>query len=82
MASSLKDLYNIDSECLHSDIPQNKREKAYRRYKSGDLKCIIATNVAARGLDFPEIDIVIQTEPPNATEPYIHRSGRTARKGR
>lgn len=53
MASSLSDCYNLRSESLHSDIPQSKREKAYRNFKSGELKTIIATNVAARGLDFP-----------------------------
>ena len=72
----------IKNEALHGDIPQSKRERAYRQYKAGVLKCLIATNVAARGLDFPEIDVVIQTEPPNNVEPYIHRSGRTARRGR
>ena len=72
----------IQSEALHGDVPQNKREEAYRRFKIGKLKVLVATNVAARGLDFPDIDLVIQTEPPNNTEPYIHRSGRTARKGK
>ena len=52
---------------MHSDIPQSKRERAYRNFKAGTLKCLIATNVAARGLDFPDIDLVIQTEPPNNT---------------
>ena len=42
----------------------------------------MATNVAARGLDFPQIDIVIQMQPPNSTEDYIHRSGRTGRAGK
>jgi superfamily II DNA/RNA helicase len=67
---------------LHGDVPQFKRENAYRKFKEGRLKILVATNVAARGLDFPDIDLVIQTEPPNNTEPYIHRSGRTARKGK
>jgi superfamily II DNA/RNA helicase len=53
MSSSLSDCYHIKSESLHSDVPQHKRERAYRDFKSGQLKCIIATNVAARGLDFP-----------------------------
>lgn len=53
LCSSLKDFYKIDSQALHSDIPQPKRERVYRDFKSGSLKCIIATNVAARGLDFP-----------------------------
>ena len=81
LANSLRD-YGTDGQALHSDIPQHKRQKVYRDFKSGNLHCIIATNVAARGLDFPEIDVVIQAEPPNNVQPYIHRSGRTARKGR
>ena len=72
----------IINEPLHGDVAQSRRESAYRRYKEGKLKCLIATDVAARGLDFPEIDLIIQTEPPENPEPYIHRSGRTARKGR
>jgi ATP-dependent RNA helicase DDX21 len=43
---------------------------------------LIATNVAARGLDFPEIDLIIQMQPPNTTDAYIHRSGRTGRAGK
>lgn len=70
------------NQALHGDVPQSKRENAYRKYKQGQLKILVATNVAARGLDFPDIDLVIQVEPPNNTEPYIHRSGRTARKGK
>ncbi len=46
------------------------------------LKCIVATNVAARGLDFPHIDLVIQMCPPLNTEEYIHRAGRTGRAGK
>ncbi len=43
---------------------------------------MIATNVAARGLDFPDIDLIIQMQPPNTTDAYIHRSGRTGRAGK
>lgn len=45
------------------------------------MNCIVATNVAARGLDFPSIDLIIQMEPPKNTEDYIHRAGRTGRAG-
>jgi len=48
----------------------------------GNLKVLVATNVAARGLDFPDIDLVVQADPPANSEPYIHRSGRTARMGK
>jgi superfamily II DNA/RNA helicase len=52
---------------LHGDVPQSRREKAYNSFKSGSLRCIVATNVAARGLDFPSVDLVIQMTPPNKT---------------
>jgi len=45
------------------------------------LKCLIATNVAARGLDLPKIDLIIQLNPPEDIDFYIHRSGRTGRAG-
>jgi ATP-dependent RNA helicase DDX21 len=52
-----------------------------RRFKEGKFKCLVATDVAARGLDVPNVDLVIQIEPPKDVETYIHRSGRTARAG-
>ena len=72
----------IKSGMLHGDIPQVSRERVFKAFKKGELKCIVATNVAARGLDFPEIPVVIQLEPPKFTESYIHRSGRTGRAGK
>jgi ATP-dependent RNA helicase DDX21 len=63
MSNALAEL-GLRNEPLHGDVPQNRRENAYRNFKSGSLKYLIATNVAARGLDFPEIDMVIQIEPP------------------
>ena len=52
-----------------------------KRFKEGKFKVLVATDVASRGLDVPNIDLVIQLEPPNEVETYIHRSGRTARAG-
>jgi superfamily II DNA/RNA helicase len=49
---------------LHGDVTQPDREKIYRDFKCGKIKIIVATNVAARGLDFPDIQLVIQTSPP------------------
>ncbi len=72
----------IPNQSLHGDVPQNKRERAYKDFKMGFLRCIVATNVAARGLDFPHVDLVIQMSPPINTEEYIHRSGRTGRAGK
>lgn len=66
---------------MHGDISQNQREVTMRRFKEGKFRCLVATDVAARGLDVPNIDLVIQIEPPKEVETYIHRSGRTARAG-
>lgn len=67
---------------LHGDVKQFDREKIYRDFKSGKITTIVATNVAARGLDFPDIQLVIQTEPPREVESFIHRAGRTGRAGK
>jgi ATP-dependent RNA helicase DDX21 len=67
---------------LHGDVKQVDREKVYRDFKSGKIITIVATNVAARGLDFPDIQLVVQTQPPKEVESFIHRSGRTGRAGK
>ena len=69
------------SEALHGDVPQNQREKTTESFRRGTFKCLIATDVAARGLDIEGIGLVIQTQPPMDHETYIHRSGRTGRAG-
>ncbi|MES1903852.1 MAG: hypothetical protein MHPSP_004108, partial [Paramarteilia canceri] len=67
---------------LHGDIPQAKRNSVIQNFKGGNINVLIATDVAARGLDIPKIDLVIQCSPPNDVESYIHRSGRTGRAGK
>ena len=67
---------------LHGDVKQQDRERIYRDFKSGKVLQIVATNVAARGLDFPEVELVVQVEPPREIESYVHRAGRTGRAGR
>ena len=52
------------------------------KFKTGRISTLIATDVASRGLDIPNVDLVIQLQPPNDVETYIHRSGRTARAGK
>lgn len=66
---------------MHGDIAQNQREVTMKRFKEGKFKVLVATDVASRGLDIPNVDLVIQIEPPKEVETYIHRSGRTARAG-
>jgi len=69
-------------EVLHGDIPQNQREVTLKRFKEKKFNVLCATDVAARGLDIPSVDLVVQVEPPKEAETYIHRSGRTARAGK
>jgi len=66
---------------MHGDIAQNQREVTLKRFKDNKFQVLVATDVASRGLDIPDIELVIQLEPPKDTESYIHRSGRTARMG-
>uniref|UniRef100_A0A3Q2PU53 RNA helicase n=1 Tax=Fundulus heteroclitus TaxID=8078 RepID=A0A3Q2PU53_FUNHE len=70
------------SQSLHGDIPQKQRETTLKGFRNGAFEVLVATNVAARGLDIPEVDLVIQCSPPKDVESYIHRSGRTGRAGR
>jgi ATP-dependent RNA helicase DDX21 len=53
-----------------------------KRFKENKFSTLVATDVAARGLDIPDVDLVIQVEPPKDAESYIHRAGRTARAGK
>jgi ATP-dependent RNA helicase DeaD len=70
------------AEALNGDMPQNLREATINKLKSGKLDILIATDVAARGLDVPRISHVINYDVPYDTESYVHRIGRTARAGR
>jgi ATP-dependent RNA helicase DDX21 len=74
----------LKQECqvLHGDIQQAQREVTLASFRQGKFPCLVATNVAARGLDIPEVDLVIQCEPPKDVEAYIHRAGRTGRAGK
>lgn len=67
---------------LHGDIPQATREVTMENFRAGKIKLLIATDVAARGLDVPNVDLVVQTHPPSSLDTYVHRAGRTARAGR
>lgn len=71
----------VDADVLHGDIPQKQREVVFQSFREGKIQCMIATNVAARGLDIPLVDLIIQLNPPEDIDSYIHRSGRTGRAG-
>jgi ATP-dependent RNA helicase RhlE len=67
------------SQTIHGDKDQNQRNQAMEQFFSGDNKVLIATDVSARGIDIPDVDIVINYDIPEETENYVHRVGRTGR---
>jgi ATP-dependent RNA helicase DeaD len=73
--------FGYDADELSSDLSQGAREKVMARIKEGGLRFLVATDVAARGIDILELSHVIQYEPPEDPENYIHRAGRTGRAG-
>ncbi|EYU19497.1 hypothetical protein ABFS82_06G114100 [Erythranthe guttata] len=70
------------ARALHGDIQQATREVTLSGFRSGKFTTLVATNVAARGLDIDDVMLIIQCEPPRDVEAYIHRSGRTGRAGK
>jgi ATP-dependent RNA helicase RhlE len=73
---------NVLAEEIHGDISQSQREKTLSRYRDGRFKVLVATDVAARGLDIPAISHVVNYDLPDSPEDYVHRIGRTGRAGR
>lgn len=69
-------------EALHGDISQNQRERTLSGFRDGRFNVLVATDVAARGLDVPNVDLVIHYELPSTSEIFVHRSGRTGRAGK
>jgi len=78
----LSDKIDNNIEVMHGDIAQSQREVTLSRFKDHKFSVLVATDVASRGLDIPNVDLVIQVEPPKDVETYIHRAGRTARAGK
>jgi ATP-dependent RNA helicase DeaD len=76
----IRDGYNADS--LHGDLSQQQRDKVMKRYRDRNLQLLIATDVAARGIDVNDVTHVINYSLPDEVENYTHRSGRTARAGK
>ncbi|MFZ2362609.1 MAG: DEAD/DEAH box helicase [Anaerolineae bacterium] len=73
--------FGYDADELSADLGQSERERVLERVRLGTLRFLVATDVAARGLDIPDLSHVIQYEPPEDVESYIHRAGRTGRAG-
>ena len=78
LAGLLK-MRGIACEAIHGDIPQRERERTLQRFKEGKLRVLVATDVAARGLDIDDVDAVFNYDVPDEQEYYIHRIGRTGR---
>jgi ATP-dependent RNA helicase DeaD len=73
--------FGYDADELSADLSQAERERVLERVRQGKLRFLVATDVAARGLDIPDLSHVFQYEPPEDLEGYIHRAGRTGRAG-
>ena len=72
---------DVKAAAIHGDLRQAQREKALSDFQSGRVKCLVATDVAARGIHVDDVDVVIHYDPPSDAKTYVHRSGRTARAG-
>jgi superfamily II DNA/RNA helicase len=72
----------VDARAIHGDLRQQMRERALKQFSSGQLPVLVATDVAARGLDVDDIDVVVHYDPAEDHKNYLHRSGRTARAGK
>ena len=71
----------VRAAAIHGDLRQSSREKALEDFSAGRLPVLVATDVAARGLDIDDVDVVVHYDPPEDHKAYLHRSGRTARAG-
>jgi ATP-dependent RNA helicase RhlE len=74
--------FEVSAVAMHGDMSQNARERALSRFEAGKVKTLVATDVAARGLDLDDITHVINFDPPADDKGYTHRVGRTGRAGR
>jgi superfamily II DNA/RNA helicase len=72
---------HVGAAAIHGDLRQQSREKALSQFTSGRLHVLVATDVAARGLDIDDVEVVVHYDPPEDHKAYLHRSGRTARAG-
>ena len=80
--AALLDRRGISCAAIHGDIPQAVREKTLQKFREGKMRVLVATDVAARGLDIDDVDAVFNYDVPDENEYYIHRIGRTGRAKR
>jgi len=71
----------IKTAAIHGDKSQNQRQKALKQFKEGDIRLLVATDIAARGIDIDKLKYVINYDIPNVAETYVHRIGRSGRAG-
>jgi superfamily II DNA/RNA helicase len=74
--------HDVNAVAMHGDMSQSARERALARFESGKVETLVATDVAARGLDLEDVTHVINFDPPEEDKGYVHRTGRTGRAGR
>jgi superfamily II DNA/RNA helicase len=81
LAQTLTDA-GVKAEAIHGDRTQSERERALRRFETREIDVLVATDVAARGLDIEDVTLVVNYDPPEDHKAYVHRVGRTARAGK
>ena len=77
--TGLLQMKGVSAQCIHGDLSQKVREKVLSTFRTGQLRVLVATDVAARGLDIDDVDAVINYDIPEEGEYYVHRIGRTGR---
>jgi superfamily II DNA/RNA helicase len=82
LARKLERQHGVKSAAMHGNMSQNARERALAQFESGRVSTLVATDVAARGLDVDDVMKVINFDPPHGHDDYVHRVGRTGRAGR
>ena len=80
--NGLLNMRGIQANCIHGDIQQRVRERVLQSFRDGKLRVLVATDVAARGLDIDDVDVVINYDVPDENQDYVHRIGRTGRAKR
>ena len=73
---------SLTAQALHGDVGQKQRDATLNAFRAGAFNVLVATDVAARGIDINDVDLVVQFDPPRDVDTYVHRSGRTGRAGR